>query len=367
MPPRLLSWTDHSARFLPFYQSLRSKDTVAKGRQIRREIRASMRRFWAPDDAQAPPGENLVAATIQKNMNHRTGLSPVEAPDFDYSLAFSRNLGWVTSAEQASLRKKRVAIAGLGGVGGFHLLTLARLGIGAFNLAEFDHFELANFNRQAGARMSNIRRPKLEVLIDLARDINPELDIRPFPDGIGTNNVESFLSDADAYVDGLDFFAYEARSATFGACARLGVPATTAAPLGMGVAVLNFLPGKMTFEEYFGFEGQPEAEKALRFLLGLSPSMLQRNYLADRSRVDFAARTGPSTPMACQLCAGVAATEILKILLKRGPIWAAPFGIHFDAYRCRMKRTWRPGGYRNPLQRLSIVLARRYLAAKGRS
>ena len=49
---------------------------------------------------------------------------------FDYAQAFSRNIGWVTRDEQQRLRGKRVAIAGLGGVGGVHLLTLARLGVG---------------------------------------------------------------------------------------------------------------------------------------------------------------------------------------------------------------------------------------------
>ena len=44
---------------------------------------------------------------------------------FDYDAAFSRNIGWVTEAEQGKLRKARVAIAGLGGVGGAHLLTLS--------------------------------------------------------------------------------------------------------------------------------------------------------------------------------------------------------------------------------------------------
>jgi molybdopterin/thiamine biosynthesis adenylyltransferase len=286
-----------------------------------------------------------------------------EAGLFDYATAFSRNLGWVTDEEQARLRNKRVAIAGLGGVGGFHLLTLARLGIGTFNLAEPDYFELVNLNRQAGATLSSIGRPKLDVMVEMAHDINPELDIRRFPDGVTRDNAEEFLRGADVYVDGLDFFAFEARTITFGACARLGVPATTAAPLGMGVALLNFLPGRMTFEEYFGFEGQPESEQALRFLLGLSPAMLQRRYLADRSRVNFAKQRGPSTIIACQLCAGVAAAEALKILLHRGPLLAAPWGVHFDAYRNLYKRTWRPGGYRNPLQWIARAVARRQLAA----
>ena len=48
---------------------------------------------------------------------------------FDYDAAFARNLGWVTEEEQKTLRQKRIAIAGMGGVGGVHLTTLARLGI----------------------------------------------------------------------------------------------------------------------------------------------------------------------------------------------------------------------------------------------
>src|SRR5207302_7844119 len=131
--------------------------------------------------------------------------------------------------------------------------------------------------------ISSIGRTKLDVLAEMAKDINPELDIRGFPEGVTRENCDEFLRGADVYVDGLDFFAFDARITTFGACARLGVPATTAAPLGMGVALLNFLPGRMTFEQYFGFEGQPESEQTLRFLLGLSPAMLQRSYLVDRS------------------------------------------------------------------------------------
>ena len=62
----------------------------------------------------------------------------VDLSRFRYEDAFSRNLGWVTAGEQQILRGKRAAIAGLGGVGGSHLLTLTRLGIGAFNIADFE-------------------------------------------------------------------------------------------------------------------------------------------------------------------------------------------------------------------------------------
>lgn len=283
--------------------------------------------------------------------------------NFDYHEAFARNIGWVTEAEQAALRGKRIAIAGMGGVGGVHLLTLTRLGVGAFNIADMDTFDVVNFNRQAGASMSTVGQPKAEVMARMAKDINPELDIRIFDKGVDASNLDDFLSGVDLYVDGLDFFAFKARRDTFYACHRLGVPAVTAAPLGMGTAVLSFLPGQMSFEEYFRLEGCDEDEMAVRFLLGLSPAMLQRGYLADPTRVDFNARRGPSTIAACQLCAGVTATEALKILLGRGKVLCAPWGFHFDAYRNRYIKTWRPGGNRNPIQRIGLFIARRQLKA----
>lgn len=284
------------------------------------------------------------------------------ANGFPYHEAFSRNIGWVTTSEQEVLRHKRIAIAGMGGVGGVHLLTLARLGVGAFNIADFDVFDIANFNRQAGASMSSLGKPKAEVMAALAKDINPDLDIKIFPLGISEDNLSEFFTDVDLYVDGLDFFVFSARQATFAACAELGIPAITAAPLGMGTAVINFLPGKMTFEEYFQLGELPDKEKALRFLLGLAPAGLHFGYLVDPSRVDLANHRGPSTIMACQLCAGAAATEALKILLNRGKIRAAPHGLHFDAYRGKLARTWRPGGNSNPLQRLMLTVIRQRLS-----
>jgi molybdopterin/thiamine biosynthesis adenylyltransferase len=278
---------------------------------------------------------------------------------FDYHEAFSRNLGWVTRTEQEVLRNKRIAIAGMGGVGGSHLLTLTRLGIGKFNLADFDQFELANFNRQAGASTAHLGRNKLEVMVEMARDINPDLEIGEFPAGVDVHNLDAFLDGVDLYVDSLDFFAIDIRRAVFAACYAKGIPAITAAPLGMGAAVLCFFPGQMSFDEYFLLEGQPKEEQALRFMLGLAPNPQQLAYLADSSRVDLDAGKGPSTPMACELCAGFAGTYALKILLARGAVPAAPRGIHFDAYRNRLVTTWRPWGNANPIQRLALIIARK--------
>lgn len=284
---------------------------------------------------------------------------------FDYSLAFSRNIGWTTPDEQMLLRNKRVAIAGLGGVGGTHLLTLSRLGISKFNIADFDRFELQNFNRQAGATMSSIGQEKVKVLTTMAHEINPESEILSFPDGVNPENIERFLEGVDIYVDSIDFFALETRRQLFAECSRRGIPAVTAAPLGMGVGFLYFKPGGMTFEEYFRLEGYSRHEQLIRFLAGLAPRVLQRTYLAEPDAVDMFAERGPSTVMACEMCAGITGTEVLKILLGRGKTRPAPEGMQFDAYRQKLAFTWRPFGNANPLQQLMLWLIKQQLNSRS--
>ena len=281
--------------------------------------------------------------------------------DFDYNDAFSRNIGWLTKAEQQVLRKKRIAIAGMGAVGGHHLMTLARLGVGAFNIADFDEFGQHNFNRQIGAMMSTVGKAKVEVMAGQVLDVNPEIELKSFAEGVLASNVDEFLNGIDIYVDGLDFFAFDARRMVFAECARRGIPAITVAPVGMGAALLVFMPGGMTFEDYFCWGDSSDQEKALRFALGLAPAGLHRGYLVDPTAVSFLHKRVPSTAMGCVLSAGVAATEVLKIALGRGKVRAVPHGRHFDAYTGRMVETWRPGGNRNPLQRIALAIGRRQL------
>lgn len=287
---------------------------------------------------------------------------------FDYDKAFSRNIGWITEAEQQILKIKTVAIAGLGGVGGAHLLTLARLGVESFYISDFDDFEVHNFNRQFGAFMSTLDEQKVDVMARMAKDINPNANIKSFPKGIFEDNVDEFLAGVDLYVDSLDFFALAARKVIFQKCYEKDIPVITAAPLGMGCAFLCFMPGKMTYEQYFRFEDKnSENEQLIQFLIGLSPAMLQRPYLVDESSVSFLEKRGPSTPMAVNLCAGIAETYALKILLNRGEILAAPYGLHFDAYRNKFKKTWRPFGNAGLLPKIMFKIAKKIVLAPSPS
>jgi hypothetical protein len=96
------------------------------------------------------------------------------------------------------------------------------------------------------------------------------------------------------------------------------------------------MPRGMSFEEYFRIdEGMTRAEQLLAFALGLAPGLVSD---VDPSRVDVAAETGPALASACMACAGVAATETLKLLCGRGVPAAAPRGVYWDLYRGRVRK-----------------------------
>ncbi|MFQ5533355.1 MAG: ThiF family adenylyltransferase [Sphingomonadales bacterium] len=285
---------------------------------------------------------------------------------FDYAGAFDRNIGWITEFEQQVLKGKKIAIAGLGGVGGIHLLSLTRLGIGSFHISDLDRFDLANFNRQIGAHLGSLGKPKTEVLEAMARDINPEISLSTFPDGVHDQNLDAFLNGADLFVDGLDFFELGIRSKIFARCSALAIPAITAAPIGMGVSYLIFMPGHMTFEQYFRLAGLAADRQYVNFALGLTPRAFHRSYLLDPTRLDLAGHRGPSSIAACNLCAGVVAAEAVKILLRRGLVRAAPWCHQFDPYQDKAHSTYLWSGNRNPLQTVKRHIGYRLFARLSR-
>jgi hypothetical protein len=208
--------------------------------------------------------------------------------------------------------------------------------------------------------MSTLEQPKVSVLAKMAKDINPEAEIVEFSSGVTGQNIDDFLRGADLFIDGFDFFALGIRRKTFARCRELGIPAMTAAPVGMGVAFLAFTKDGMSFEDYFRFEGKSELRQYINFLIGLAPSGMHRSYLVDPSRLDIAKRKAPSTMIGVQLCASFTAAQAVKFLLNRGEVRPAPYHYHFDAYLNKFKAGLRRGN-NTLLQRLKGNAAERML------
>jgi molybdopterin/thiamine biosynthesis adenylyltransferase len=283
---------------------------------------------------------------------------------WSYETAFSRNLGLIRPDEQQRLRASRVAIVGMGGVGGHHLMTLARLGIGKFNIVDPDSFELANFNRQYGATMDTIGAPKVGTMTNVVRGVNPELEIRSLTQPLDQSNIDEFLSDADIVIDGVDFFALDVRRMVFREARRRQLWALTAGPIGFSCAWLSFSPEGMAFDDYFDLDDrQTRLEQLIAFAVGLTPRATQATYM-DLNRVDVSRGTGPSLSLACQLCSSIIATEVTKILLGRGGCRSAPHYAQFDPYRGLLRRGRLPRGNRGLLQRAKRRWLQRFFEKK---
>lgn len=81
----------------------------------------------------------------------------------------------------AKLRKARVAIFGVGGVGGFVTEALVRSGVGAVDLIDHDTVAMSNLNRQIIATRDTVGRLKVEVMRDRILSINPQAEVRMHP------------------------------------------------------------------------------------------------------------------------------------------------------------------------------------------
>lgn len=118
---------------------------------------------------------------------------------------FSRT-GLLLGAEAMErLGKARVAVFGVGGVGGYVCEALARSGIGAFDLVDNDRVSLTNLNRQIIATRKTIGRSKVEVMRERILDINPEADVRIWDCFFLPENADRFpFEEYDYVVDAVD-------------------------------------------------------------------------------------------------------------------------------------------------------------------
>ena len=90
---------------------------------------------------------------------------------------FSRTARMLGENSIKRLSHCRVAVFGIGGVGGHAVEALARAGIGAIDIIDSDTVNISNINRQAVAAHSTVGRPKVDVMCDRIKDINPDCTV----------------------------------------------------------------------------------------------------------------------------------------------------------------------------------------------
>lgn len=110
----------------------------------------------------------------------------------------------ITPEENAKLNDYKVCVIGCGGLGGYIIEMLGRLGIGHITAVDGDSFEESNLNRQILSDMDSIGQSKAEKAFERMKKVNPLISIYPTHKKINSDNCREIIKGHDVIVDALD-------------------------------------------------------------------------------------------------------------------------------------------------------------------
>lgn len=230
-------------------------------------------------------------------------------PDF-----LQRTRALLEDAGLKRLTRPLVAISGLGGVGGAAFMTLVRSGVRRFRLAENGIFDPPDMNRQWGALGTTLDRPKLDVYVEWATSINPDIELACYPEGITLTNIEPFLEGADIYIGAIDVDKGKAlKEASNRICREAQIPLFTCGAVGFGALMINYAPAGMTPDEFWG-HAVTRSKKS-----GLLPSVMT-GFFPEKLMANLEASIASGRLATCSVGAGQAgillASEVIAYVLR---------------------------------------------------
>jgi molybdopterin/thiamine biosynthesis adenylyltransferase len=163
---------------------------------------------------------------------------------------YQRNRNTISTEQQLVLFRSHVAVIGCGGLGGFIIEQLARLGVGRITAVDPDVFEEHNLNRQLLSSPETLGKPKVDAALARVREINPAVTLIPVNAAFGKDNGLEMLKGVDLAVDALDSITVRLELAEV--CAQLNVPMVHGAIGGWYGHVATQFPGETTLNKIYG-------------------------------------------------------------------------------------------------------------------
>lgn len=162
---------------------------------------------------------------------------------------YQRNRNMISPADQFLLFQSQVAVVGCGGLGGYVIEELARLGIGRIIAIDPDIFEEHNLNRQLFSSPDTLGKPKVAAAMARVNAINPAVTLIPVQKAFCSANGRELFSGATAVVDALDNIS--TRLDLVKICTELNIPMVYGAIGGWFGQVATQLPGDMTVQNIY--------------------------------------------------------------------------------------------------------------------
>ena len=262
----------------------------------------------------------------------------------DYSDIYKRNIGLFSTDDQQKLRDAVVAIAGVGGVGSYQAVALARQGIGELRIMDPGVFDEPDLNRQYGALVSTLGENKATATTRILKDINPYLKIKTYTEAAKNKaEIEEFIDGAALVIDAIDYAGFGHKQMLH-ACARARGQYILSSPIpGFGATLMVFSPTGMTMEEYYDAPADPALYKD--YILSMDKLMpteiipaVYRDF--EQGRIGYLSTNGASAQLSGAL-AGLEAALMITGKRKETELVVVPDIIYVDLLR-RSYSTFNP-------------------------
>lgn len=222
---------------------------------------------------------------------------------------------------QERLRRSRVLIIGLGGLGSAVAMYLAAAGVGRLTLVDFDRVDLSNLQRQIIHRTADVGRSKVESARDALLALNPLVEIAAIAKSLDDEELREQVQQADVVVDASDNLP--TRLAINAACVGAGVSLVSGAAIRLEGQVLVWRPGgegacyRCLYRDaegnaetcaqtgvlapVVGVIGSIQAVEAIKVLTGIGETLDGRLLLLDALRMEWRMMKVRRNP-ACPVC-----------------------------------------------------------------
>jgi len=162
---------------------------------------------------------------------------------------YQRNREAMSVSDQLTLFRSTVAVVGCGGLGGYVVEELARLGVGRIVVIDPDVFEEHNLNRQLFSSPANLGQAKVQAAAARISEINPAVTLLPVQSALSAENGAGLLEGCQAVVDALD--SIQVRLELADVCAWLNIPLVHGAIAGWYGHVTTQFPGDDTLQTIY--------------------------------------------------------------------------------------------------------------------
>lgn len=188
---------------------------------------------------------------------------------------YQRSIGTVGLDGQVKLLEARVGVIGAGGLGGFVIELLARMGVGRMVVVDGDTFADSNLNRQLLGLETNSGQPKVEAAVDRIAEVNSAVEVEAHHCVGDASNLPAIFSGCDLVVDCLDNLP--SRFDLEAVCSQLGIKMVHGAIAGFLGQIAVIRPDRPLLAAIYGNIAESGVKKGVEVKLGnpaATPAML---------------------------------------------------------------------------------------------